>query len=384
MLLAALLDAGADRERLRLGLEALPIGRIELAVGETERHGLRAARVDVVAEPEQVHRTWSDVRDLIEGAGFPERVERRAQEAFRKLAEAEARVHGTSVEAVRFHEVGALDAIADVCGVALALEDLDVDRVVSSPVPAPRGFAEGAHGRLPLPPPATLELLKGAPIYGVDLDVELVTPTGAALLATLAEPFGPLPSMRLEAIGYGAGSRDLTAIPNVVRVLLGEAVDEGAMATVSLIEANLDDLSPELVPDAAEACFAAGALDVWATPVQMKKGRPGIVLSALARPPDERRVAEAVLRETSTLGLRIAQLRRWELERDEQTVEVAGDRVRVKIGRLDGEVINVAPEHDDCAAVANRTGRSVKSVWAAAFAAVQDRVGDGEVDRAAG
>jgi uncharacterized protein (TIGR00299 family) protein len=384
MLLAALLDVGADRERLGRGLEALPIGRIELAVGETERHGLRAARVDVVAEPEQVHRTWSDVRDLIEGAGFPERVERRAQEAFRKLAEAEARVHGTSVEAVRFHEVGALDAIADVCGVALALEDLDVDRVVCSPVPAARGFAEGAHGRLPLPPPATLELLEGAPIYGVDLDVELVTPTGAALLATLAEEFGPPPSMRLEGIGYGAGSRDLAAIPNVVRVLLGEAVEERPMATVSLIEANLDDLSPELVPDAAEACFAAGALDVWATPVQMKKGRPGIVLSALARPADERRVAEAVLRETSTLGLRIAELRRWELERDEQTVEVAGDRVRVKIGRLDGEVINVAPEHDDCAAVATRTGRSVKSVWAAAFAAVQDRVGDAEVDRAAG
>jgi pyridinium-3,5-bisthiocarboxylic acid mononucleotide nickel chelatase len=383
MLLAALLDAGADRERVDLGLSALAVDRIELALSETERHGMRAARVDVIAEPEQAHRTWSDVRGLIEMAGFPDRVERRAQEAFRRLAEAEARVHGTNVDEVRFHEVGALDAIADVCGVALALEDLDVDRVVSSPIPAPRGFVEGAHGRLPLPPPAALELLKGAPIYGVELDVELVTPTGAALLATLAEEFGPPPPMRLEAIGYGAGSRDIASIPNVVRVLLGEAVQEGATATVSLIETNLDDLSPELVPDAVEACFAAGALDVWATPVQMKKGRPGIVMSALARPADERRVAETVLRETSTLGLRIVQLRRWELERDEQTVEVAGERVRVKIGRLDGEAINVAPEHDDCAAVAARTGQSVKSVWAAAFAAVQEQVRDGELDRAA-
>jgi uncharacterized protein (TIGR00299 family) protein len=266
-----------------------------------------------------------------------------------------------------------LDAVADICGAALLLEDLGVDRVVASPVPVPRGLAEGSHGPMPVPPPATLEILKGtgAPLYGVEVDVELVTPTGAALLATLADDFGPLPEMRLDAIGYGAGTRAIDAIPNVVRILLGEEVAAPAYAMVSLIETNLDDLSPELVPDAAEASFAAGALDVWATPVQMKKGRPGIVLSALARPADERRVAEALLRETSTLGLRITELRRWELDRDERTVEVAGEQVRVKVGRLDGEVLNVAPEHDDCVAVAARTGQSVKSIWAAAFAAAQ-------------
>jgi uncharacterized protein (TIGR00299 family) protein len=377
MLLGALLDCGANEERLRAGLSTIPGNAIEIAVSRTARHEISAAQVEVIAPPQREHRTWKDVRELIDGADLPARARERAHEAFRRLAEAEARVHGTEPDEVHFHEVGALDAVADICGVALALEDLGIDRVVASPVPAPRGLAEGSHGPMPVPPPATLEILKGTgvPLYGVEVDVELVTPTGAALLATLADDFGPLPEMRLDAIGYGAGTREIDAIPNVVRVLLGEEAAAPAYATVSLIETNLDDLSPELVPDAAEASFAAGALDVWATPVQMKKGRPGIVLSALARPADERRVAEALLRETSTLGLRITQVRRWELDRDERTVEVAGEQVRIKVGRLDGEVLNVAPEHDDCVAVAARTGQSVKSVWAAAFAAAQSSDG---------
>jgi uncharacterized protein (TIGR00299 family) protein len=377
MLMGALLDAGASEERLRAGLKTIPGNAIEIAVSRTTRHEISAAQVEVIAPPQRKHRTLQDVRELIDGADLPAPVRGRAHEAFRRLAEAEAHVHGTEPDEVHFHEVGALDAVADICGVALALEDLGIERVVASPVPTPRGLTVGGHGPLPVPPPATLEILKGTgvPLYGVDVDVELVTPTGAALVATLADDFGPLPDMRLNAIGYGAGTREIDSIPNVVRVLLGEAVAAPEYTMVSLIETNLDDLSPELVPDAAEASFAAGALDVWATPVQMKKGRPGIVLSALARPADERRVAEALLRETSTLGLRITQLRRWELDRDERTVDVAGEQVRVKVGRLDGEVLNVAPEHDDCVAVAARTGQSVKSVWAAAFAAAQSADG---------
>jgi uncharacterized protein (TIGR00299 family) protein len=376
MLLAALLDAGASHDRVSAALEALPVSEVELQLSETERGGVRAAHVDVIAPAVEEHRTWNDVRQVIDAADLPERVRERAHDAFRRLAEAEARVHGTTPDEVRFHEVGALDAIADICGVALAIEDLGVDRVAVSPLPVPRGFIDGAHGRLPLPAPATLEILKerSAPLYGMDVDAELVTPTGAALLATLAGEFGPLPEMRLESIGYGAGTREIDSLPNLVRVLLGEQIAGSARAPVSLIETNLDDLSPELVPDAIDACFAAGALDVWVTPVQMKKGRPGIVLSALARPAQERPVAEALLKETSTLGLRISELHRWELDRDERIVEVAGEHVRVKIGRLDGQVINIAPEHDDCAAVAARKGVSVKSVWAAAFAATN---GDG-------
>ena len=378
MLLAALLDAGADIKRVRDGLRALSLDGLDVEQAHAHRNGIRAARVKIVAPPDPAHRSWTQMRELIERATLPERARHRAEEAFRRLAEAESRVHGVELEQIHFHELGTIDAAADVCGVAIALEDLDVDRIACSPLPAGRGFVEAAHGRLPLPAPATLELLRGVPIYGVDVDAELVTPTGAALVTTLADEFGPLPPMRTEAIGYGAGSLEIPSIPNVVRVLLGEAIEEFATAPVALIEANLDDLSPELVPDAAESCFAAGALDVWATPVQMKKGRPGIVLSALARPADERRVAEAILRQTSTLGVRVAQLRRWELERDLHTVEVDGQEVRVKVGWLDGDIVNVAPEHDDCVAVAARTGRTVKSVWAAAFAASHE-----ELDRTA-
>jgi uncharacterized protein (TIGR00299 family) protein len=376
MLLAALLDAGADLDHIRAGLA--PLG-IELELLETERAGLRCRELKVLVSSSSAEsRSWTDLRDLIDAGDLPASVTDRAQAVLRRLAVAEASVHGIDLDRVHFHELGGLDTVADICGVVLALEELGVGRVVSSPLPAPRGLIQAAHGQLPLPAPATLELLRGAPLYGVDLDAELVTPTGAALLTTLAESFGPLPPLRLDAIGYGAGSRELDPFPNVVRVLVGQAVEDAGQATVSLIEANLDDLSPELVPDAAQACFAAGALDVWATPAQMKKGRPGIILSALARPAQERPVSEAILRETSTLGVRVTQVRRREIDREERTVEVSGEPVRVKLGRLNGEVINVAPEHDDCASVAARTGRSVKSVWGAAFAAAQADLGGGE------
>jgi uncharacterized protein (TIGR00299 family) protein len=378
MLLAALLDAGADFERVRASVEPLGVD-LELAV--TERAGLRCSQVTVLASSTNGGRSWTDLRDTIDAAALPETVTASAQAVLRRLAEAEARIHGIELERVHFHELGGLDTVADICGVALSLEQLGVDRFVCSELPAARGTVTAAHGKLPLPAPATLELLRGAPLYGVDLKAELVTPTGAALLTTLADGFGPLPAMRLDAIGYGAGSRELDPYPNLVRVLVGEAAEGAGATTVSLIEANLDDLPPELVPDATQACFAAGALDVWATPAQMKKGRPGIVLSALARPARERAVSEALLRETSTLGVRIGSLRRIELEREERTVEVGGEPVRVKLGRLNGEVINVAPEHDDCAAVAARTGQPVKSVWGAAFARIQAELGSPEVTR---
>jgi len=215
-----------------------------------------------------------------------------------------------------------------------------------------------------------LELLKGAPIHGVELEMELVTPTGAALVAALAEGYGPLPRMTLHATGYGAGTRDLKPFPNVVRAILGT---EATTGTISLIEANLDDFLPELAPDAAAACFAAGAVDVWTTPAQMKHGRPAFVFSALARPADERAVIDAVLRETSTLGVRVAHLDRVELERDFLTVEIAGEPVRIKVGRRDGKVVNLAPEHADCERAARITGDPVKVIWARALSEAHAR-----------
>jgi pyridinium-3,5-bisthiocarboxylic acid mononucleotide nickel chelatase len=371
MLLGALLDAGADADAVRGGLEGLGVEGLALTLGSADRHGIVGVRAEITAAHHQPHRHWSSIRQQIDAAGFPSRVAVRAQEAFRRLAVAEGRIHGIEPERVHFHEVGAVDAIGEVCGVALALESLGIDRVVCSPLPAGRGFVKAAHGTLPLPAPATLKLLEGAPLYGVEIAMELVTPTGAALVAALAEGYGPLPAMTLRATGYGAGARDLEAVPNVVRVIVGEAT-AAATAPVLLIEANLDDMVPELAPDAAAACFAAGALDVWTTPIQMKRGRPAFQLSALARPHDERAVAEAMLRETSTLGVRIARYDRIELERESWTVEVSGEPVRVKVGRLDGRIVNLSPEHADCERAARATGAAVKTVWARALAAAHE------------
>jgi uncharacterized protein (TIGR00299 family) protein len=375
MLLGALLDAGASETAVREGLQRLGV---DIVHTRTERHGIGAARIEVVAAHEHAHRDWAAVRELIDTADLPTRAHARAHEAFRRLAEAEGHIHGVPADEVHFHEVGAIDAIADVCGVALALEDLGIDDVVCSPLPAPRGFVRAAHGRLPLPAPATLELLRGAPLYGVDLDVELVTPTGAALVAALASAYGPLPAMTLESTGYGAGSRDTDERPNVVRAIVGVSADSPARRPAVLLACNLDDLSPELVPDAAEACTDAGALDVWVAPVQMKKGRPGMVLSAIARPDCEAAVAEAMLRSTSTLGVRTSALHRYELDREIRTVSVEGRPVAVKLGRLHGEIVNVAPEHDDVAAAARALGKPAKAVWGLAFSEAQRELhGDG-------
>jgi len=375
MLLGALLHAGADAEGLGSGVRGLGLG-LDLETETVTRHSLAARSVRVISDEGHVHRTWPDVRELIDKAELPARARARAQAVFAALAEAEGRVHGIDPEQVHFHEVGAADAIADVCGIALALESLGIDEIVCSPLPLGRSLAKTDHGTIPLPAPAVLELLRGAPLRGVDLDVELVTPTGAAVVSALASEFGPVPAMRLESIGYGAGSRDLAELPNVVRVLVGETVEQhGRAHDVSLIETNLDDLSPEFVPDVVEACFGAGALDVWVTPVQMKKGRPGIVLSALAPPVEEQAVAEALLGESGTLGVRVNTVRRWELERRWRTVEVSGRQVRVKIGSLNGRALRVAPEHDDCAAVAAETGQPASAVWSAALAAVREELG---------
>jgi uncharacterized protein (TIGR00299 family) protein len=367
MLLAALLHAGADEAVLQAIPARLGLGPVGIAVERTARHGIAALSVRVDPPPDPPPRTWRAMRQLIAGAGLPERPEARALAVFDRLARAEAAVHGVPIDEVHFHELGGVDTLVDVCGAAVLLEDLGIDRVHCSALPYARGLVSSAHGVLPAPAPATVELLRGAQLEAADGAKELVTPTGAALASTLAESFGGPPPLQLEAVGYGAGSDDFPDRPNVLRVLVGSAVSADGSAVV-LLETNLDDLNPELVPDAVERCFAAGALDVWTAPVQMKKGRPGFVLSALARPAEERAVAAAILEHTSALGLRVSTHRRYELEREERLVELDGGTVRVKLGRLDGRIVNVAPEHDDCAELARRTGRPVKAIWAEALA----------------
>ncbi|HEY2218429.1 MAG TPA: nickel pincer cofactor biosynthesis protein LarC [Gaiellaceae bacterium] len=372
MLLAALLDAGAPEEALREVPARLGLDGVGIELERVERHGVAALHVDVVAGRPVGERNLRSLREQVTAAGISESVRERSLRVLQRLAQAEAEVHGVPVDEVHFHELGAVDTLVDVVGAVTLVEELRVERLVCSPLPMGRGVVRTDHGVLPLPAPATAALLVGAPLFGVDLEAELVTPTGAALAATLADGWGVLPAMTLERVGYGAGTADWAERANVVRVLLGQGVDAVAETDVVLLETNLDDLVPELVPDAVERCFAVGALDVWTVPAGMKKGRPGVVLSAIARPHAEAAVARAILEETTALGVRVARLRRYELEREERTVALDGEVVRVKVGRLDGRVVNIAPEHDDCLAVARATGAPIKSVWAAALAAARE------------
>jgi uncharacterized protein (TIGR00299 family) protein len=373
MLLAALLDAGASREALASVPARLGLAGVEIHVERVDRHGTGAVSVTVAHDERQPHRAWRDIRGILEGADVPEPVRERAQAAFARLAEVEAHVHGTPVDDVHFHELGGVDALVDVCGTALLLHELGVERVVSSPLPLARGLTRSAHGVLPVPAPATLALLRGARVHGVEGSAELVTPTGAALVTTFAEEYGPLPECRVEAVGYGAGTADFPDRPNLLRIVLAEEVPSGlGRAEVMLVETNLDDLSPEVVPYAAERCFAAGALDVWTVPATMKKGRPGVTLSALARPGRELDVAEAMLAETSAIGVRMTRYDRIELEREQRVVTLEHGDVRVKVASFAGRVVNVAPEYEDCASLARASGEPLKSIIAAATAAARE------------
>jgi uncharacterized protein (TIGR00299 family) protein len=376
MTCAALLHAGAPEDALREVPVRLGLPDVELRVERTERHGIGALHLDVLDPHEGHHdRSWPVIRAQLTEADLEAAVRSRALAVFERLAEVESSVHGVALDDVHFHEIGAVDTLIDVVGAVTLLARLGVTRVVCSPLPMGGGTTRAAHGVLPLPAPATAALLRGAPVFGVALEAELVTPTGAALAATLADEWGPLPAMTVHQVGYGAGTADFPERANLVRVVLGEASDSDAVrGEVVVLETNLDDLIGELVPDAAERCFAAGALDVWTAPVTMKKGRPGLVLSALARPVAQDAVARAMLEHTSALGVRVSRCSRYELEREVMTVAVSGRPVRVKLGRLEGRIVNVAPEHDDCAAVAAGSGAAVQSIWAAALAAAQEEL----------
>ncbi|MGH2630391.1 MAG: nickel pincer cofactor biosynthesis protein LarC [Actinomycetota bacterium] len=369
MMLAALLDAGAPRRALDDAVASLGIPGVSVETEPVARHGIVGIHVRVVTREERVDRPVSALRDVITVAhALPSRVRERTLDAIDRLAAAEADIHGLRPDEVHLHELGGVDTLVDLAGAFALLDAAGIERLVCSPLPYARGMSM-AHGGLPTPAPATLSLLAGAPFEGVATTNELVTPTGAAIVAVAADGFGELPSLVLERVGYGAGTREVPERPNLLRVLLGLAAPAEVTADVVVVEATIDDLVPELVPDALQEAKDVGAIDTWVTPVQMKKGRPGIVVSALARPADEEAVATALLEHTSTLGVRVARMRRYELAREIRAVQVDSRPIRVKVGLLRGRVVNVAPEHDDCAAVAAGTGRSVKEVWAAALAA---------------
>jgi uncharacterized protein (TIGR00299 family) protein len=381
MALGALIDAGADLEPIRKGLEGLPVESFELDVEQVESGGIRATRVNVRTSTDGLIRTYASVRSLLDMAEMPLDAKAMAQRIFRRLAEAEAMVHRRDLDQVTFHEVGAVDSIVDIVGTSLALASLKVDRVFASAVPTGMGMIKTEHGLLPIPAPAVMELLRGTPIYSRNVSVELVTPTGAAILAALVEGFGEIPHMRIEHVGYGAGSARLD-FPNVVRVVIGEADPSATAAadTVSgselVLETNVDDLNPELYAYVLERLFAAGAQDAWLTPIVMKKGRPAVTISVLASPSREEAIRQVLFRETGTLGIRSSVVDKQALEREWVEVATRNGLVRVKIGRLEGTTVTVAPEFEDCVKVAREAGVPAREVYEEATRLAREAIGE--------
>jgi uncharacterized protein (TIGR00299 family) protein len=363
MLLAALLDAGASLDAVRTGLAGLGVEPVALDLTPVRRHGLRAALLSVSAAESRVERHLADVLSIVDTGGLPPAAADFARAVFERLARAEARVHGTGVEEVHFHEVGALDAIVDVVGCGLALHDLGLlgsaARVVS-PVAVGSGTVDTAHGRLPVPAPAVLQLLAdaGAPLRSHAASFELCTPTGAALLATLATGWGTVPDCTPRAVGVGAGRADPPGHPNLLRVLVGSAAAAAGWSEADLvqIESTVDDLDPRIWPDLLERLRAAGAADAWCTPALMRKGRPGQVLTVLAGEDRADLLCRIVFEQTTTLGVRLLPVRRRSLRRDEVEVPLAGGTVHVKRGFLGDRVVTRQPEYDDLLALSSASG----------------------------
>jgi len=376
MIVASLLDAGADAAGLRAGLAGLGVGGYSIAIERIDKQGIAATRFHVAldANGKQPHRHLKHIVEIIDAAKLPDRVRDRAMRIFTRLAEAEAGIHGTTVEKVHFHEVGAVDAIVDVVGAALVLELLGVERVACSPIPVGSGTLTCSHGVMPVPAPATAELLKGVPIAASGQTGELTTPTAAAILTTLASEFGSIPAMTTDRVGYGAGTRDGQNRPNILRVLIGNAAPTvGAdVDQAMLLETNLDDATPQTIGYCVEQLFSAGALDVWTQPILMKKQRCGVLLSVLCSPGDAPTMERIMFVETPTFGLRRRLVERAILKRRHETLATPFGEIRMKIGERE-DVTTVAPEFEDCRAAARAHGVALREIIAAADAAWRSR-----------
>ncbi|MBI2867379.1 MAG: nickel pincer cofactor biosynthesis protein LarC [Chloroflexi bacterium] len=376
MLLGALVDAGLPLKDLTRELRKLPVAGFRLTQRSVQRGGVTATKVDVLLDEsaEQPHRHLSDIEELIHRSALAASVKDKAIAVFRRLAEAEATVHRTSVEELHFHEVGALDAIVDVVGTVAGLDLLGVERLYCSPLPSGAGVITSEHGHIPSPAPGTLELLRAAkaPVRATTDPAELVTPTGAAIITTLAT-FGT-PTLAIERIGYGAGSRDLPTRPNVLCLWVGQSQDSLMERDMLLLETNIDDMNPEMYGFVQERLFSLGARDVWFTPIQMKKARPATTLSALVAADLEEAAVRLLLRETTTLGIRIHHVRRREVERKVVTFRSSLGRVQVKVKYLDGKPAGLAPEHASCLRLALKRDLPLQEVYRIVSAEAAERL----------
>jgi uncharacterized protein (TIGR00299 family) protein len=375
MILGALIDAGLDLEALNTELEKLNLPDHEIKVEIVDRSGITTKHVNVWIPDEKHHRHLSDIEKIIDWSKLSESVKNRSKEIFRRLAAAEAKVHGIEVEKVHFHEVGALDAILDIVGSCVGFALLGIDHFACSRINVGSGFVEMAHGKFPVPPPAVAELLKGVPTYSNEIEGELITPTGAAIIATVCESYGSMPETSIENVGYGAGTRTYEKFPNVLRVMIGKdasvhnSVDDDLEQLV-LLETNIDDASPQVVAYAMERLLEAGAKDCWITPVQMKKNRPAFVVSALCEKARQPALLDILYSETSTIGVRISTVDRHALKREIRTVETKFGPIRVKVSIHKGHITNAMPEYDDVRAAALKNSLAFSEVQNAAVKAL--------------
>jgi uncharacterized protein (TIGR00299 family) protein len=363
MILGALVAAGVDQNTLREQLALLNVDGFKIEFETVDRSGLSATYARVDTSHEHKHRHLSDIKQIIESSGVSEAAKQLAIKIFTRLAEAEARVHNEPVDHVHFHEVGALDAIVDVVAAAICFDLLKIDRFVSSPLHVGSGTVQMAHGRFPVPPPAVAELLKGVPFYATDIQGELLTPTGAAIITTVCKEFGPIPQLKTDVTGYGAGTRQYQNFPNVLRVLVGETEATGATdERLWMLETNIDDMSPQLLGHMMDRTFELGALDCYFTPVQMKKNRPGVLLSVLCAAEQKETLMKLLFTETTTLGVRSYEVARRALRRSVVSVETPYGPIDVKVAHLNGNVVNEMPEFEQCRAAATKAGVPVKVV----------------------
>jgi pyridinium-3,5-bisthiocarboxylic acid mononucleotide nickel chelatase len=370
MILGGLIAAGVEPEELTKRIRAFAPSEVELRIETVDRSGISATHVNVIVPDEARHRHLSDIQRIIADAELSESVKTRSVDIFTRLAEAEARVHGVGIDKVHFHEVGAMDAIVDIVGACIGFEMLGIQRFACSAIHVGSGFVDMDHGKYPVPPPAVAELLKGIPFYSTEIRGELATPTGVAIVSTVCDSFGVVPRMTGDRAAYGAGTRVYDKFPNVLRLMVGDATEPMPLETLSLLETNIDDLSPQVLGYVMERSFELGALDCWFTPIQMKKNRPAAMLSVLCEVEKRPALADLIYRETSTLGIRVKQIERECLDREMESVETAYGSIDVKIARLDGRIVNAMPEYEQVRSAALANDVSFTTVRDAALAAV--------------
>lgn len=365
MILGALIDAGLDPQKLIDRLKALPLTGYQLEFIKVKKHGIGGTKVNVLTEESHPHRGLKDIYDILEKSSLPEKTIEKVKNIFLTLAQAEAKVHHTQPEEIHFHEVGAVDAIIDIVGAVIGIEELGIEEIYASPLNVGSGFVQCAHGLMPVPAPATIEILKGVPIYSQGAKSELVTPTGAAIIKTLAKDFGSLPEFVVEHSGYGAGQRNLD-IPNLLQIIIGKKKKKPEnlqSKTFTMIETNIDDMNPELYPYLSDKLYQLGALEVYLCPAQMKKNRPGTILHVIVPKEQEITVVKAIFEETTTIGVRFYPIQRYELAREITHLKTKYGTIRIKVSKWGEKILNASPEYEDCRQAALKANVPLKLVY---------------------